>query len=188
MFEQIFAPLTFAIYGALVGVFLALLLTLIVAIPTMIVTRKRSDRRSWYARELLRGGALAAALGVLGWVTGYFTGDSRASAVGQIIPAVLGGLGAIGGFAGLRYGRAVSVGLMIGTFSLSLFVGAATGASIRETHDLMDNRLPPLEEMEREADKEASIKEYRRKEGLPWPPDTGVQKKKEKAESSNAAK
>jgi hypothetical protein len=185
--EQIFKPLTFGFCGALVGVFIALLLTLIVAIPTMIASWKSSDRRKWYARELLRGGALAAALGILGWVTGYFTGDSRASVVGQIIPAVLGGLGAIGGFVGLRYGKTVSVGLMIATFSLSLFAGAATGGSIRETHDLMDNLLPPLDVMEHEADKEEFIKEYRRIVGLPWPPETSVQKKKER-ETSDAAK
>ena len=131
---------------------------------------KGAARRRTFIGQLCSCAFLATVMGILGWVAGYMTGASRESAVNDLMPAVLGLVGAFGGFAGLRRDRTLAAGLMVAAFALNLFVGAQTGGSIRERHEAVDRSLPPLAEMERDADVEAMIRKYRKDLGLEWPP------------------
>lgn len=168
---RVFEPWPFAMAGLLSSIAVAALLSLAV-VPTAFAVDK--GNRLTHLAHIGQGTYLAIVFGVLGWVTGYFTGASRESVVAEVMPAILGAIGAVGGFAGLKYGKAVQVGMMVAAFALCIFIGAATGSNIRTAHELMDQRLPPLSVLESEADKEASISEYRRKLGLPWPPAEGA--------------
>jgi hypothetical protein len=106
----------------------------------------------------------------LGWVLGYLSGASRVAAAGDLIPAILGAVGAIGGFLSLRSGNVVIIGIMLVSFSLAFFVGATTGAKIREMHELADAGLPSYEYLQDQAQLEALIKDYREGLKLEWPP------------------
>ncbi|MGF6445366.1 hypothetical protein [Paraburkholderia youngii] len=132
--------------------------------------KPRSERRQFLI-DLSKSSFVALGLGVLGWVIGYMTGASRESAVSEVVPAVLGAVAAFAGFVTVKYGQALAIGMMIISFSSSIFVGATAGAKIRETHETLDRGLPSLEFMQNEAYKEMLIKEYRERLKLPWPPD-----------------
>lgn len=133
--------------------------------------RSLAQRQIANVSDAIPSAFVAAAVSFLALVVGYFAGASRDAAAPQLITAAFGVIGTIGGFLGLHAGKNLQVGLILMPFTMSLFVGALTGAKIREGHEIYGATLPAFEELKREARREYDIKQYREKLGLPWPPE-----------------
>lgn len=158
---------TFVLVAVVSAVGLAFALGLCLS-PIFLFRRRYSKTRLLY--EVLRGFVLAIAIGILAWVVGYLSGASREPVVSALVPAILGAVGALGGFVSLKYDKTIVTGMTIISFAIMLFIGASMGGRIREEHELADRSLPPLNLLKRAARDEWEIKIYRQDLGLEWPP------------------
>ena len=116
------------------------------------------------------GYALSLSLGVLAWVSGYFSGLSRESATAELVSVVFGLVGTLAGFLSIRIEKTQAIGMSIIVVSASLFFGISRGAELRFQHESRDGMIGRLEDMKAVARRERDIKAYREALGLEWPP------------------
>ena len=156
---------------AFVGIFSTAVFAVLVGLSAglLALVYKKGDRSKYYG-HVVQGVTLGFALGTLAWVSGYLTGASRVSAVGDVLPAVLGSIGVVGGLVSLRFGHSVQISIIVLCFGFSLFVGATTGAEIREQHELVEKMPPSLEFLKHKSRMESDLKDYREALGLEGEP------------------
>lgn len=108
---------------------------------------------------------LLLAFTMLGIVAGYLTGFSRQPAVGAVLPAVLSLIGGLAVFlVGKDKASRLIVGLSVLAFSISLVLGTAWGAVMR---DVAEEYKKSETYLKQRAFIESQVREFRESLGLP---------------------
>lgn len=111
---------------------------------------------------------VAFVFGILALVTGLVTGASRSAAVGQVLPAALGSIGAVALFVVTKAPKEIPLAATaVSAFSLMLLVGTVLGSYERvRSVAYEDAQRYDLKRLKTEADVEFFINGYRRSRGL----------------------
>ena len=104
-------------------------------------------------------------LSLVGIVSGYLTGLSRAPAVTALVPGVLTLVGAFALYlVGKERDHGATVGVAVVSFSLSILIGATIGSDVRSASDAASNSLEYLRHV---SEDEFLLNLYRKGMGLP---------------------
>lgn len=134
-----------------------LLIVVILASGIAFLAGKSGQRRELFF--------VVAAVSMLGIVTGYLAGFSRAPAIGTVLPAVLSLMGGLVIFlVGRNSESRVIVSVSILAFSLTLLIGGGWGAVMRDTAEQYKKSEIYLKQR---AFIEAEVNEFRKNLDLP---------------------
>lgn len=116
------------------GALAALLLLALLVAGVVVVASFTTDRRTVaMGREL---SVLVGSLAIFGAVAGYAGGLSRAAAVGDIIPAVVGLAGGVAVYLfGVDRSKGTVASVALAAFTIALFLGYAFGSDVRGDND-----------------------------------------------------
>jgi hypothetical protein len=132
-------------------------LAIVIAIIITFLSKKSQERRELFLVIL--------GFSMLGIVTGYLSGFSRAPALGTVLPSVLSLMGGLVVYLVGRHSTSrVIVSLSIVAFSLTLFIGAEWGAVMRGAAEEYSKSEIYLK---KQAFIEAEVNDFRRKLELP---------------------
>lgn len=130
---------------------------ILLAILFFFIIRPRQERIEFILMLL--------AFSMLGLVAGYLTGNSRESAVGAVLPAVLSFIGGLAVFLiGKDKAHKTTVSLSVLTFSLSLLLGTSWGSIMR---DMSEEYKKSEIYLKQRAFIEAEVRDFRQSLDLP---------------------